>query len=187
MEEVLLFIPATSFFVSKGIFSATGRVRRGTYSNGGFLLVFTLLFGNLSALALTAFLSRAQERNAKHHHARREKAHERASTFAHATDQGRSAYVLPGLDDDDDDDDDDDEAAAPAAAVPTLGIAFEAAAPEPAPAPADDDGDDAAPPTVAIAFSQPPEDQAPTDDDWDRRESLHTELSGVLAKVEAEI
>ena len=80
MEEVLLFIPATSFFVSKGIFSATGRVRRGTYSNGGFLLVFTLLFGNLSALALTAFLSRAQERNAKHHHARREKAHERAST-----------------------------------------------------------------------------------------------------------
>ena len=57
----------------------------------------------------------------------------------------------------------------------------------PAPAPADDDGDDAAPPTVAIAFSQPPEDQAPTDDDWDRRESLHTELSGVLAKVEAEI
>ena len=149
MEEILLFIPATSFFVSKGIFTATGRVRRGTYSNGGFLLVFTLLFGNLSALALTAFLSRAQATNAEHHHKKRKKAHERASKFAETTDAGRSAYLLPGLGDDDDDDDDADGAGdgtgdgagdgdgdgdgadAPAdddkSAVPQVGIAFEAA------------------------------------------------------------
>ena len=53
MEEILLFIPATSFFVSKGIFSQQGRVRRGTYNNGGFLLMFALVFGNIGALAIT--------------------------------------------------------------------------------------------------------------------------------------
>ena len=94
VEELLLLVPAGATFVCRDIFASGGTVRKGTYSNGGFMLVFALIFGNLAAFGLTALLARVQQRGEDAHARRLAGLRDAAAKFGTETDDGRSSACL---------------------------------------------------------------------------------------------